>query len=105
MIRLNSDNNDENILSIIESGADDVVEQQGELVVYCPMNQLASVRDSLKEKDFAIIEATLIYHPKNMIEITEAAVLAKIEKLIDALEEIDDVTDTYANFDVADNLS
>lgn len=92
-------------LQAIEAGAEDVVESGDELLVYTSMQDLASVREKLKSAGFNVVEAGLVYEPNNVIEINNQTILTKLEKLIDALEDLDDVTATYANFDVADDLN
>src|SRR5690606_33781406 len=104
MIRLGT-NSEEAALNAIESGADDVIEGGQEMMVYTQMQDLASIRDKLKELNYEILEAVLVYEPNNLIEITDQMTLSKLEKLIEALEDLDDVTATYANFDVSDEIN
>jgi YebC/PmpR family DNA-binding regulatory protein len=105
MIRLKAKLSEDIMLELIEAGADDVVEQGDEVIIYTNMKQLAAVRDRLVNQKYEILEAGLIYQPNNIIEITNSVILKRIEKLLDALDEIEDVTNTYSNFDVADELS
>lgn len=106
LLRLKAENNEETMLALIEAGADDVQDgESGELVVYTDMKRLAAVRDQLKADGFTVIEAGLSYVPKNLIMVEDTQTLAKIERLLDALDDLDDVTETYANFDVADGAS
>jgi len=107
LIRIKADNNgnnDEAMMAMIEAGADDVVEDDGEQLVYTGMADLAAVREALKAKGFDVLEAGLVYEPNNLLEITDKSTLSKIERLIESLEDLDDVTSIYANFDVADEL-
>ena len=62
------------------------------------------MRDTLKEAGLDITEAELTYVPNNTIEITDEATAGKIMRLMDALEDIDDVTNTHVNFDIDENL-
>jgi YebC/PmpR family DNA-binding regulatory protein len=103
LIRL-AENSEETALQAIEVGAEDVVESGDELMVYTAMQDLASVREKLKAGGHEIKEAGLIYDPNNLIEIEDSAALSKTEKLIESLEDLDDVTATYANFDVSEDL-
>ena len=100
-IRL-KDSSEEASLAAIEAGAEDVDESEGETHVYTAMQDLAKVRKDLQEHGFAIEEAGLVYEPNNLIEITDTAAVSKLERLMESLEELDDVTATYANFDVPD---
>jgi transcriptional/translational regulatory protein YebC/TACO1 len=51
-----------------------------------------------------VTEAELTYVPNNSIEITEKDTAGKIMRLMDALDDIDDVTATHVNFDIAEGL-
>lgn len=104
LIRVKAANDEETMLSVIEAGADDVQEGDGELNVYTDMKQLAAVRDALKAAGLEIIEASLVYEPNNLIEINDSETLKKLERLIEALDELEDVTETYANVDIADGI-
>jgi YebC/PmpR family DNA-binding regulatory protein len=87
-------------LTAIECGAEDVVEEDGELVIYTDMKQLAAVRDNLKENGLEVVEAELVYAPNSVIKIEDADTAKKVVKLMDAIEELDDVVNTHSNFDI-----
>ena len=95
---------DEVMLQAIEAGAEDVQEEDGESVIYTAATDLAKVRDALRGVGLEVTEAELTYVPNNTIEITDAATAGKIMRLMDALEDIDDVTNTHVNFDIDENL-
>lgn len=95
---------DEFMLEALDAGADDVQEENGESDVYTSDTDLATVRDGLKEKGYEITEAGLTYVPNNTIEVTEKDTAGKIMRLMDALDDIDDVTDTHVNFDIDESL-
>jgi len=88
------------LLTILDSGAEDAVEEEGEIIVYTPANELAKVRQSIKEAGLEIIEAELQYVPNNTIEITDSEVARKVEKIMDVLDELDDVSNVHSNFDI-----
>jgi len=91
-------------LEAIEAGAEDVIEEDDELVIYTEMKRLAAVRDALKESGLEVIEAELVYAPNDMIKIDDANVAKKIVKLMDSIEEVDDVVATHSNFDIDESL-
>lgn len=95
---------EEQLLTILDCGADDAVEEGEETIVYTEAKSLAAVRDSLKANNLEVIDAELAYVPKNIVEVTEKDTAGKIERLMDALDEVDDVTNTYSNFDIAEGL-
>jgi YebC/PmpR family DNA-binding regulatory protein len=95
---------DELMLAALDAGAEDVQEEGDESVVYTAQNELAKVRDGLQAAGLELIEAELTYVPANVIEITDAETAGKVMRLMDALDELDDVTATHVNFDIDDSL-
>jgi YebC/PmpR family DNA-binding regulatory protein len=89
------------LMQIIDAGAEDAVEEDDSMVVYTDPKQLATVRNSLQEMGIKVVEAELTYVPKNNVEITDEATQGKVIRLMDALEELDDVTQTHTNFEIA----
>lgn len=103
MIRVKG-NGDELMLQALDAGAEDVREEGDESVIYTAPNDLAKVRDSLKEQGVEITEAELTYEPNNVVEITDKDTAGKILRLMDALDELDDVVSTHTNFDIPEEL-
>lgn len=103
MIRVKA-TGDDFMLEALDAGADDVQEDDGESIVYTAATDLAKVRDALKAAGKEITEAELTYVPNNTVEITDADTAGKIMRLMDALEEVDDVQNTHVNFDIDENL-
>lgn len=93
-------------LKAIEAGAEDVVEdrENQETVVYTAPGELAKVRTNLQTAGAEITDAELTFEPNNTIEISDPETARKIVNLMNALEDLDDVTNTYTNFDIADNV-
>lgn len=94
---------DEFMLQAIEAGADDVRDDEEELEVITSPDNFMAVKEAL-EKDVKIEEADIIMMPGNTVDINDEAMAAKILKLIDALEDHDDVQDVYANFNIPDDI-
>lgn len=95
---------DEAMLAVIDAGAEDAEQDGGELVVYTDPKQLAAVRDQLAKDGFSVKEAELTYVPQNTVEITDAETARKVTNLMNALDDLDDVTNVHANFVLADSL-
>lgn len=93
---------DELVLQALDAGADDVQEDEGESIIYTNQSELAKVRDALKAADIEVTEAELSYEPNNVIEVSDETTQGKIMRLMDALDELDDVSNTYTNFDIKD---
>jgi YebC/PmpR family DNA-binding regulatory protein len=98
---------DELELQAIEAGAEDVFEETetGETVVYTVPTELAKVRDSLKDAGAEVVDAELTYVPNSTMEISDPETARKIIRLMDALDDLDDVTSTHTNFELADSLN
>lgn len=95
---------DDFMLAALDAGASDVQEEDAESIVYTEPTDLARVRDALKAQGFEITEAELTFAPNTTIEITDKETAGKIMRLMDALEEIDDVQNTHVNFDIDESL-
>jgi len=95
---------DDFMLQALDAGAEDVVEEEGEVAIYTANTELAKVRDALKAAGIEIKEAELTYVPKNTVEVTDAVTAGKIMRLMDALEASDDVVNTHVNFDIDESL-
>lgn len=103
MIRVNA-TGDDLLLQAIDAGAEDVQEEGSESVIYTAPTDLAKVRDALKEQGVEITEAELTYVPNTTIEITDKDTAGKIMRLMDALDDVDDVQNTHVNFDIDESL-
>lgn len=95
---------DELMLQVLDAGAEDMIEEGDESIVYTDPKELAKVRDALKAEAIKITEAELTYVTNNTIEITDESTAGKIMRLMDALESLDDVTSTHVNFDIAEDI-
>lgn len=104
MIRVNA-SGDDFMLQALDAGAEDVQDEGAESVVYTAATDLAKVRDALKEQGVEITEAELTYVPNTTIEITDEATAGKIMRLMDALDEVDDVSNTHVNFDIDEKVA
>ncbi len=83
----------------LESGADDVVTEEDAFVVKTSVQEFSNVRKYLEEKGLNFFEAEIKMVSQNMITL-EGEELKKFQRLIDALEDLDDVQDVYHNVDI-----
>jgi YebC/PmpR family DNA-binding regulatory protein len=95
---------DDVLMQALEAGADDVQEEGTESVVYTDPKELARVREALTAGGLEVIEAELTYVPNTTIEVADASTAGKIMRLMDALDELDDVSNTHVNFDIPEEL-
>lgn len=103
MIRVKG-SGDDIMLMALEAGAEDVQDEAGESVIYTDAKELAKVRDALKAAGLEITEAELTYVPNTTVEVTDAATAGKIMRLMDALDAIDEVSNTHVNFEIPEEL-
>ena len=92
------------MLAAAEGGADDVVQDGSSFQVTTSPEALSAVRESLEEAGIKIDSAETTMVPKTTIELGDEAAARKTLRLIDELEELDDVNDVYANFDIPEQL-
>ena len=92
------------LLQVLDAGAEDAEEDDGEMTVYTDPKELSKVRDNLQAANIEIIESELTFVPKNTIEVNDEATAGKITRLMDALEGLDDVSATHSNFEFADGI-
>lgn len=92
------------LLTILDAGAEDAVEEGSEIIVYTELKDLAKVRQSLIDNDLKVLEADLQYIPNNQVSIDDPEVAAKVLKLLDALDDLDDVVGVHTNADITAEL-
>lgn len=97
-------NEDQLIETALDAGAEDVEEGEESATVYTGPNDLESVRAALLDANYNVTSAGIIMKPSNTIEIADAETAQKLMKLIDALEDNDDVREVYANYDISDEI-
>jgi YebC/PmpR family DNA-binding regulatory protein len=95
---------DELTLAAADAGAEDVAEEGSSYEVTCAPEDLHAVRESLDSAGITVTDAEVTMLPKTTVSIEDEAVARKILKLIDGLEENDDVQDVYANFDIPEHV-
>jgi YebC/PmpR family DNA-binding regulatory protein len=94
---------DDVFLVAADAGAEDVRSSEETIEVVTGSDAFKAVREALEGADFEVESAELTMVPKTTIPV-EAADAKKVLALVDALEEIDDVQDVYANFDISDEV-
>jgi YebC/PmpR family DNA-binding regulatory protein len=95
---------DELTLAAAEGGADDVSLDGSTYQVVSAPEALGSVREAIEGAGFIVDSAELTLVPKTTIEVADEAAAKKVLRLIDQLEENDDVQDVYANFDIPEQV-
>lgn len=84
------------LLTILDAGAEDAREEDGEIIVYTDAKELAKVRDAIKEAGLEVSDAELSYEPNTTVELEDEK-QEKAFAMLEAFEELDDVVNTYTN--------
>lgn len=88
------------LLTILDAGAEDAVEEGEEIIVYTDQKDLAKVRTAIVEAGLEVAGAELQYVANNSVPITDQETADKVLKVLDALDDLDDVTNVHTNADI-----
>lgn len=91
---------EEVLLTVLDAGAEDASEEDGEIIVYTDLKDLASVRVRLVEAGLTVKDAELQYIANAPVEIADKEVAHKLLKVLDALDDLDDVANVHTNADI-----
>lgn len=91
---------EELLLQVLDAGAEDAVEEDGEIIVYTELKDLASVRNKLVEQGLKVKDAELRYIANTPVEIADSETAQKLMKVVDALDDLDDVVNVHTNADI-----
>lgn len=96
VVRLKASGEDA-LMSALDCGAEDVLENDDELVAITEPKELIDTRQKLAKTKLEILDAELQYLAQNEIEVTDPEIARKVEKIIDVLEDLDDVSAVHTN--------
>lgn len=99
-----AETNENALLAVLDAGAEDAVEEEGELTVYTEQKNLAKVRLAMLNKGLNVTSAELQYVPNTLIEVSDPEQAQKIIKLLDSLDDLDDVVNIHNNADITVDL-
>ena len=91
---------EEALLMVLDAGAEDAIEEDGEMIVYTDQKDLAKVRIAIMGMGLTVTDAELQYVPNGSVIVDEAEKAEKVLKLMDALDELDDVVNVHTNADI-----
>jgi YebC/PmpR family DNA-binding regulatory protein len=104
MVAADGVDEDDLTLAAADGGAEDVELDGSSFQVSTAPVDLASVRQSIEDAGFEIESAGLSMVPKTTIAIEDESTAKKVVRLVEGLEESDDVQDVYANFDIPERV-
>ncbi len=91
---------EEALLTVLDAGAEDAVEDDDELIVYTDQKDLAKVRTGIIDAGLEVKGAELQYVANAPVVITDQEVADKVIKVLDAIDDLDDVTNVHTNADI-----
>jgi transcriptional/translational regulatory protein YebC/TACO1 len=92
------------MLAAAEGGADDVSLDGDVFQVVSAPDALHAVREAVEAAGLAVDSADVAMLPKTTVQVEDEATARKVMKLIDVLEDNDDVQEVYANFDIPEQV-
>jgi YebC/PmpR family DNA-binding regulatory protein len=106
VVLVDADGADEEELTLAaaEGGAEDVALDGSSFQVVCAPEDLNAVRHAIEEAGIAVRSAESTMVPKTTVDVEDEAAARKIVRLMDALEDNDDVQDVFANFDIPERV-
>ena len=95
---------DQLLEKVLDAGAENFTENGEDFTVTTEPHDLAAVREALEASGLTVLSAELTLVPQNVIAIEDDSEAKKVLRLVDAMDEHDDVQNVYANFDVSDEV-
>ena len=88
----------------LENDAEDVISGDEHYEIICETSEYDSLAEALEKAGITPESSELVYIPNNFVPIAEEEIALKIFKLVDALEDLEDVKSVYGNYDIEEPL-
>ena len=88
----------------LEAGADDVITTEDQYEVHTELASFESVKQAFDDQELQYTMAEITMMPQNTVQVDDEAQAAQVLKLMEAIEDADDVQKVYANFDIPDEI-
>ena len=89
----------------LDSGMSDMEASDGGFTLYCEPADLDTLQKALEDAKYVVDNAEVSMIAKTPVEVSDPEAARKVLKLVDALEEHDDVQNVYSNFDIPDEIA
>ena len=100
-----ADGDEERVMEVAtEAGAEDLTQDGGRFVVTCAPNDLSALRGALEAAGLPIESAELSLEPSSTVLVENEAEAKRILRLLEAIDDHDDVQAVHANYDIADEV-
>ncbi len=106
VVNIPADKADEDtvMMTVMDAGAEDLKTEEETIEVTCQPEDLPAVRDALTAAGIPFTMAEVTKIPKTTVRVEDAKEASQILRLMDGLEDLDDVQHVYSNFDIPDEL-
>ena len=95
---------DDLMMAALEAGADDVADEGGTWSITCEPSDTFEIKEAIETAGFTVMSADTPMVSDNLVPVTSVEDAKKILRIMEAIEENDDVQDVYSNFDIADDI-
>ena len=106
LVQIPADASDEDsvMMATMDAGAEDIKVEGDTIEVLCQPEDLQKVRDAVAEAEIEYLSAEVTRLPKSTVRIDDSKEASRVLRLLDALDDNDDVKQAYANFDIPDEI-
>ncbi len=103
---VNGENADESKLMdiVLDAGAEDIEAEDGIAEIWGPTESFTAIAKALEDAKIQPSESALVRRPENLVGINEMSVAQQAMRLVDKLEDLEDVQNVYSNMDVASEV-
>jgi YebC/PmpR family DNA-binding regulatory protein len=95
---------DDVMMAALDAGADDVADDGGTWRVTCDPSKVYEVKQALEDAGIEVVSADTPMVSENLVPVTSVEDAKKVLRIMEAIEDNDDVQDVYSNFDIADDV-
>jgi YebC/PmpR family DNA-binding regulatory protein len=99
-----SDVSEDDLLVAVDAGAEDIADSGDQWQITSPPHDVPAVRDAIEAAGIAVESAEVTMLPSQTVPLDNEADAKKVLRVVDLLEEHDDVQNVYANFDIPDSI-
>ena len=92
------------IETVLDEGADDIKTESDHFEVLCAIGKFDNVSQSLLKAGIEPDSAEIAWIPSNLVPVDDAEIAKKVLRLVDTLEDLEDVQHVYANYDIEDDM-
>lgn len=96
---------DDLMLLALEHGAEDIQDDDDSYMIYTSPDQFQSVKENLEKEGIRFSEAEVTLVPDTSVEVTDLEQAKYLIRLMDYLDDHDDVQDTFTNFDISEEIA